>query len=354
MGYVVHPQPFNCACSPSSLTIFLDDFMDDFSVFGKSFDQCLFHLDVVLISVRGIKVDQEKIKVMEKLPPPINVKGVRSFLGHAGFYRRFIKDFSKISKPLCNLLVKENDFDFDSECLNVFSLIKTKLVTAPIIIAPDWDLPFKLMCDASDYVVGAVLGQQKNKFFHAIASKVLNENQVNYSTTEKELLVVIFALEKFRSYLIGSKVIVFTDHAALKYLLTKGDSKPRLLRWILLLQEFDLEIRDKKGVENVVVDHLSRLDNKEVTKKEKAIMAEFPYEKLFAIGERPLFADMANFKAGNIVPDDLEYHQRKMFFKDANYYLWDDPYLFKVTTDGLIRHCVAGEEANSIVRHCHS
>jgi len=260
------------------------------------------------ISAKGIEVDQAKIEVIEKLPPPVNVKGVRSFLGHAGFYRRFIKDFSKISKPLCNLLVKENDFNFDDEWLNAFYLIKTKLVTSPIIIALDWDLPFELMCDASNYALSAVLGQRKNKFFHAIyyASNVLNENQVNYSTTEKELLAVIFALENFCSFLIGSKVIVFTDHAALKYLLTKGDSKPRLLRWILLLQEFDLEIHDKKGVENVVADHLSRLESNEVTKKEKAIMAEFSDEKLFAIGERPWFADMANYKAGNRVPDDLD------------------------------------------------
>jgi len=191
----------------------IEVFMDDFSVFGKSFDQCLIHLDVVLkrctetnhilnwekchfmitegivlghkISAKGIEVDQAKIEVIEKLPPPVNVKGVRSFLGHAGFYRCFIKDFSKISKPLCNLLVKENDFNFDSECLKAFSLIKTKLVTAPIIIVPNWELSFELMCDASNYVVGAVLGQRKNKFFHEIyyASKVLNENQVNYSTT---------------------------------------------------------------------------------------------------------------------------------------------------------------------------
>ena len=160
------------------------------------------------------------------------------------------------------------------------------------------------------------------------------------------MLAVIFALEKFRSYLIGSKVIVFTDHAALKYLLTKGDSKPRLLRWILLLQEYDMEIRDKKGVDNVVADHLSRLENKEV---EKDIMAEFPDEKLFAIGERPWFADMANYKAGNIVLDDSASSQWKKFFKDANHYLWDDPYLFKVSTDGLIRRCVAGEEAKSIM-----
>ena len=128
---------------------------------------------------------------------------------------------------------------------------------------------------------------------------------MNYSTIEKEFLAVIFALENFCSYIIGFKVIVFTDHAALKYLLTKRYSKPRLLRWILLLQEFDIEIHDKKGVENMVADHLSRLDNDKVTKKEKAIMAAFLDERLFAIEVRPWFADMENSKAGNILPDDM-------------------------------------------------
>ena len=202
------------------------------------------------IYVRGIEVDKAKIDVIEKLPPPVNVKGVRSFLGHAGFYRRFIKDISKIAKPLSNLLNKDVVLAFDEDCLEAFNILKTRLVSAPVIIALDWGQEFELICDVSDYVVGAVLGQRKGRVFHAIyyASKVLNDAQINYATTEKEMLGIVYALEKFRSYLVGSKVIIYTDHAAIKYLLNKADSKPRLIRWILLLQEFDLVIRDKKKI----------------------------------------------------------------------------------------------------------
>ncbi|XP_050877478.1 uncharacterized protein LOC127081249 [Lathyrus oleraceus] len=211
------------------------------------------------ISYKGIKVDQEKVEVISKLPPPINEKGIRSFLGQAGFYHRFIRDFSKITKPLTTLLVKDKAFMFNKECTTTFETLKNKLISAPIVIAPDGSLPFEIMCDASDIVVGAVLEQRREKFLHVIyyASHVLNLAQMNYATTEKELLVVVYAFDKFRQYLLESKVVVYTDHVALKYLFAKQDSKPRLLRWILLLQEFDVEIRVKRGCENIVEDHLS-------------------------------------------------------------------------------------------------
>ena len=136
-------------------------------------------------------------------------------------------------------------------------------MTTPIIIAPDWSLPFEIMCDVSDYAVGAVLGQRKSKVFHPIyyASKTLTDAQLNYTVNEKELLAVVYAFEKFRSYLVDSKVVVFTNHSAIKYLVAKKDAEPRLIQWVLLLQEFDLEIRDRKGTENQVVDHLSILEN---------------------------------------------------------------------------------------------
>ena len=214
-----------------------------------------------IISDKGIEVDKAKIDLISSLPEPRTVREVRSFLGHAGFYRRFIKDFSKISRPLCHLLGKDVAFVFDDDCSKAFEKLKLLLTSAPIIKPPDWSEPFDIMCDASDYAVGAVLGQRIDKRHHVIyyASRTLNDAQLNYSTTEKELLAVVFALDKFRPYLLGSKIIVHSDHAALKYLLSKKDAKPRLIRWILLLQEFDIEIRDKKGSDNVVADHLSRL-----------------------------------------------------------------------------------------------
>jgi hypothetical protein len=167
-----------------------------------------------------------KIDVIEQLPPPTNVKGIHSFLGHVGFYRRFIQNFSQIARPLMHLLAKDAPFIFMEECLQSFHTLKKAHISAPVIQAPNWHLPFEIMCDVSYYAVGAVLGQSKDKKYYAIsyASKTLTGPELNYATTEKELLVVVFAIEKFRSYLVGATIIVYTDHAALKYLLMKKDA----------------------------------------------------------------------------------------------------------------------------------
>ncbi|XP_060673095.1 uncharacterized protein LOC132803722 [Ziziphus jujuba] len=365
----------------------IEIFMDDFSVFGDSFTSCLQNLSRVLlrcketnlvlnwekchfmvqegivlghkISKRGIEVDKAKIEVIEKLPPPTSIKGIRSFLGHAGFYRRFIKDFSKITKPLCNLLNKDVPFVFDDECMHAFNLLKEKLICAPIMCTPNWNLPFEIMCDASDYAIGAVLGQRKDKKLHVIyyASRTLNDAQLNYATTEKEMLAIVFAFDKFRAYLLGSKTIVYTDHSAIKYLMSKKESKPRLIRWVLLLQEFDLEILDKKGVENLVADHLSRLKLSE-EKEERDIEECFPDEKVFKVDgmfDVPWYADIVNYLVTNVMPPSLEKpYEKHKFLKESRYYFWDDPYLFKKCADGIIRRCVAREETMSIIKSCHS
>ncbi|CAN6560270.1 unnamed protein product [Malus baccata var. baccata] len=387
-------MPFGLCNAPATfqrcmMSIFSDHvekiievFMDDFSVFGDSFDSCLHNLSVILkrcvetnlvlnwekchfmvkqgivlghiISEKGIEVDKSKIDLVRHLPSPTSVREVRSFLGHAGFYRRFIKDFSKIAQPLCRLLQKEVAFEFTKECTESFKQLKELLTTAPIIVPPDWSLPFELMCDASDYALGAVLGQRKDKRPHVIyyASRTLNDAQLNYSTTEKELLAVVFALDKFRSYLIGTKVIVFTDHAALKYLLTKKEAKPRLIRWILLLQEFDIEIRDKKGSENVVADHLSRMVHNE---ESLPILETFPDEQLLSIKvSAPWYADIVNFLVSKRIPSEFTRHQRDKLRHDARFYVWDDPYLWKFCPDQIIRRCVHDSECHSILSFCHT
>ncbi|GKD07685.1 reverse transcriptase domain-containing protein [Tanacetum coccineum] len=223
-------------------------FMDDFSVFGSCFDHCLNNLDKMLqrckethlvlnwekchfmikegivlghkVSEAGLKVDKAKIKVISKLPLPL------------------------ISK----LLEKDTPFKFNDECHNAFKILKEKLTCAHVMVSPNWNHPFELMCDACDFTVGAILGQKDGKYFHPIyfASKTLNAAQQNYTITKKELMAVVFAFDKFQSYLVLSKMTVHTDHSALRNLFKKHDDKPRLVRWILLLQEFDIEINDIK------------------------------------------------------------------------------------------------------------
>uniref|UniRef100_A0A2N9GLY0 RNA-directed DNA polymerase n=1 Tax=Fagus sylvatica TaxID=28930 RepID=A0A2N9GLY0_FAGSY len=286
---------------------FMEVFMDDLSVFGDSFDGCLENLGKVLARC------EEQEPCLE--------------LGEVPFHA----------------------------CQEAFAKLIDKLTSAPIMRSPDWSLPFELMCDASDYAIGAVLGQRKDNKPYVIyyASRTLNCAQMNYTTTEKELLAIVFALDKFRAYLIGSPIVVFTDHAALKYLFTKKDAKARLIRWILLLQEFSLTIKDKKGVENVVADHLSRLtfeDNSD----HLPINDEFPDEHLFVISELPWYAHIVNYLVVGEIPKEWSAQDKRKFLVEVRNFYWDDPNLFKYCPDQIIRRCVPNDEITSVLNFCHS
>nr|GEX31364.1 reverse transcriptase domain-containing protein [Tanacetum cinerariifolium] len=313
----------------------LEVFMDDFLIFRNSFGTCLSHLEKMLkrcedtnlflnwekshfmvkdgivlghkISENEIEFDKAKVDVIAMLPHPTTIKGIRRFLGHAGFYRRFIQDFSKIARPMTRLLDKDTPFFFSKECVEAFQTLKKKLTEASILIAPYWDLPFKLMRDASDFAIGVVLGQRKTKHFQPIhyASTTMTDAQAHYTTTEKELLAVL-------------------------------------------------------GAENLAADHLSRLENPHQSfLDKKGINETFPLETLNMVSfhgdsSTPWFANFANYHAGNFIVKGMSSQQKNKFFKDVKHYFWDDPFLFKICADQVIHRCVHDQEAIDILKACHN
>nr|GEX35959.1 reverse transcriptase [Tanacetum cinerariifolium] len=300
--FAYHRMPFGLCNAPLTfqrcmMAIFhdmiekpMEVFMDDFSVFGNSFQSCFSHLEKMLERCEdtNLCLNWEKSHFMVK-------EGI--VLGYK---------FSKKG-------------------------IKRMLTEASVLIAADWDMPFELMCDASDFAIGAVLGRRRDKHFRPIhyASKTMTEAESKYTTTEKEMLAVVYAFEKFRSYLILNKSIVCTDHSALKYMFSKKDSKARLLRWVLLLQEFTFKVVDTKGAENLAADHLSRLENPHQNVIDpKKINESFP------------------LKTPNLVSTRSS--------QNVKHYFWDDPYLFKICADQIIRRCGANQEAIDILKACHS
>ncbi|PIN02745.1 DNA-directed DNA polymerase [Handroanthus impetiginosus] len=301
---------------------FLEVFMDDFSVYGNSFDVCLNNLSSVLKRCKdtNLALNWKKCHFMVQ-------EGI--VLVHKVFNRGIEVDKKKMSL-----------FKFDDAYLHAFNELKGKLISAPIITVIDWAFSFELMCDASDFAIGVVLSQRKEKIFHSIyyASKTLNDAQLNYTTTEKELFTIVLAFDKFRSYLVGTKVIVYTDHSAIRYLIEKKDTKPRLIHWVLLLQNFDLEIRDRKRTENQIADHLSRLESLAKTDEPNLINDNFSDEQLLAI-----------------VATNVPYaQQKKKFLFDTRRYFWDEPFLFKQCSDNILRRCIPEIEMNDILKQYHA
>ena len=168
------------------------------------------------------------------------------------------------------------------------------------------------------------------------------------------MLAIVFAFDKFRPYLIGNKVIVHTNHSAKKYLMTKKDAKPRLIWWVLLLQEFDLKIKDKKRIENLVVDHLSRLEG---ARDEAHVNDDFPNEQLLAMKDKksvPWFADYVIYLVAKVIPPEFSYEHKKRFFTHLKHYYWEEPILYRHCADQVIRRCVPEDEMVSILNYCHT
>ncbi|RVX03768.1 Pol polyprotein [Vitis vinifera] len=257
-------------------------------------------------------------RIMEVFMDDITVYG-GIVLGHI-ISERALK-LIKQSGAYCQITIsnncertKDTKFIWDERCQHSFDQLKKFLTTTPIVRAPNWQLPFELMCDASDFAIGAVLGQREDGKPYVIyyASKTLNEAQRNYTTTEKELLAVM-------------------------------DS---------LLQEFDLQIKDKKGVENVVADHLSRLVIAH-NSHPLPINDDFPEESLMFLVKTPWYAHIANYLVTGEIPSEWNAQDRKHFFAKIHSYYWEEPFLFKYCADQIIRKCVPEDEQQGILSHCH-
>lgn len=228
-------------------------------------DKCKFCLTELrylgyIVGEKGLRVDPDKVKSILELPVPKNQKEVRQFCGTAGWYRRFIPNFASRMYPLTTLLKKRQKFDWNSEAQSAFEDIRSCLVSSPVLSCPDFNKPFTIACDASNVGVGAVLSQDadEGEVVVAYGSRTLSRQEQNYSTTERECLAVIWAVERFRPYIEGTKFKIITDHYSLLWLNNLKDPQGRLARWALRLQPYDFELVHRKGKENVVADLLSR------------------------------------------------------------------------------------------------
>jgi hypothetical protein len=213
-----------------------------------------------VITRKGIKADPDKIEAVKTFPSPNSTKELQSFLGLSNYYRRFIYQYADIARPLTKLLRKGVAFTWTPDCQEAMQKLKEALMSSPVLTYPDFRRPFVLSTDASNFAVGADLSQVINGEEHPIAyaSRQLNTAETNYSTTEKELLAIVFGVTHFKCYLIGAKFQIVTDHAALKWLFSLKDPSSRLLRWTLKLGEYNYEVTYKPGKKHLNADGLSR------------------------------------------------------------------------------------------------
>lgn len=259
-----------------------------------------------------------------------------------------------ITAPLNKLLSKDAKFEWNDKWEEAFKELKSRLSTPPIPCGTNWTLPFHVHTDASDIGLGVVLRQKDGKLEYAIyfISKSLSSAELHYTVTEKEFLAVVFALNKFRHYLGGYPTIVHTNHSTIKYLINKPTRNHWIVKWLLLLQEFDVTFVDKLGKENVVANFWGRL---QVQIGDQPIDDSFPNEHLFAISTfTPWFVDIVNFLVAGVLPSHCTKGQKANLIRKSIFYKWQQECLYRIGLDSILRRCIREDEVLYILRAYHS
>jgi hypothetical protein len=356
-------------------------YMDDFTVYGDDFQQALDNLEKLLIRCKetnlslshekyrmiltegivsghhiydtDIRVDPAKIDIISQIIIPSSQKEVRSFLGNVGYYRRFIQNFTNLVSPLFKLLAKEAEFHWDEQCHISFEFLKKKVSSALVLRGPNWSLPFHICIDASDTTLGVLLGQRENQLPYAIYffRKNLSPTEVNYTITEKEFLLVVHAINKFRHYIIGYEVFVQRDHSSIIFLMNNPVTNARVTRWLLLLQEFNITIIDRLGKDNLVVEFLSRLIH---TGDNAPVDENFPDESLFDIYTYiPWYAYVENYLVIGKLPQNLSLQEKHRIIQLSTNYMWHDDCLYRTGPELVIRRCVREDDMYDIFKVFH-
>ena len=305
-----------------------------------------------IVSRNGISTDEGKVKLILELPPPINYKGVQRFMGHVGYYRRFILFFAEIARPLYKLLI---EFKWSDKCQESYDKLKKALASAPILKQPNWDIIFHVHIDASNFAIGCVLaqpGDHKLDYPISFASRQLCDAEINYTTTEREGLAMVYAVKKFCHYLLANQFVFYVDHQALLYLVNKPCATGRITRWMLILLEFDFTVVVRPGKKHLMADHMSRIPNGEPP---IGIDDDLADATLFLVDSIPQWSEHIIDVLTNGLTNVRQLGRQKAWqiVKECADYQLIAGQLYKRGKDDILRRCPREDETLHIMEEAH-
>ena len=333
-------------CRQMQLALNLDN-----TILGVQKDMMLSYM----MSKKDREPDLENIAVVGELATPTNAKDIAKLLGHVGWYRELIPDNEKIVVPITQLFKKNYKFEWTYACQRPFEELRSKLSTYPVLVPSDWGKPFHVFCDASSVGLGSALYQtmeeNKNNQPVAYASRQLTPAERNYPTTERECSAIVFSVKIFRHYLMYNPVIFFVDHMVIEVLVNKAELSGRLVRWILLLEEFDYTVEYKSRRMHLPADHLSRLSNEAGSSPVDDSLRD---DNLFLVtAKADWYSDIVEFLTTQQLTGELTRGKKRKVRVNSRHYTVIGHRLFMRRMDGILRRCVSEIEAPFILAACH-